>query len=482
MCGSNRPRAVRYPMHPMILLLAFCFASGTAAEAQTARDVPLQGSPTIKLGGSPNVEVLSHLDEWGYFRVGGIDIDQDPSRPYVYLHTWKEESGFDVLDVSDPRDPEVIHSWRFERRDQYEIGRGENIEHFVHDGRHYVAVPHETNPAGKVDADLCAVVFDVTGLPDGSTVREVARIREPDTVRGCIFVFPYEHSNGELYLFIAPDGVAEGSMPHIKIYEADALLSGTEDHGHVASVPVPTEELPLKREAVQSSHYHDFFVQYDVESGRDLVYAAGPGGFHIYDVSRPSEPGWVGSIGEGVLFGHTIVATSDSRYALTTNEMQHMPLRIWDIRSLLAGETDWISHHPEWVGSWIPDWRDVPHNMEVRYPYVFVASYEDGFQMFEMRDPARPQTVGWYYTCQCEHLTGFVSDEELAGPSVSDGALDLDVRNHDGLVVVSDLSTGFWALRVEGFHGWSGEDHGVPNLSSAQHWGRNPAEVTDSDR
>lgn len=428
------------------------------ASAQAGQHVPLQGSPAIKLGGSPNVEVLSHLDDWGYFEVGGIDIDQDPSRPYVYLHTWKGESGFDVIDVSDPREAEVIYSWRFERRDEYEIGRGENIEHFVLGDRHYLVVPHETNEAGGVDADLCAVVFDVTGLPDGSTVREVARIREPDTVRGCIYAVPYEHSDGELYLFIAPDGVVEGAMPHIKIYRAEEMVGGAEDHGYVASVPVPVEELPLRPDVLARRHYHDFYVQYDVDSGRDLIYAAGPGGFHIYDVTRPAEPSWVGSIGSGRLFGHTVVATSDSRYALTTNEMQHMPLRIWDIRPLLEGETDWISEHPEWVGSWIPDWRDVPHNMEVRYPYVFVASYEDGMQVFEMRDPANPKTVGWYYTCKRGHLTGFVSDDRLSGPSVSNCASDLDVRNHDGLIVVSDITSGVWLLELNGFHGWSAEN------------------------
>lgn len=444
-------------------------------QAQTPTHVPLAGSPSIKLGGSPNVELVAHLSEWEYFEVGGIDLDEDPSRPYVYLHTWKGESGFDVIDVSDPRAPEVIHSWRFERRDEYEIGRGENIEHFVRNGRSYLVVPHETNDEGGVDADLCAVVFDVTDLPDGSKVREVARIREPDTVRGCIFIFPYVHSSGKLYLFLAPDGVAEGAMPHIKIYDADELLAGAERWGYVGEVPVPLEELPLRPEAVQRQHYHDFFVQYDVESGRDVIYAAGPGGFHIYDVTRPSSPEWLGSLGEGTLFGHTVVATPDSRYALTTNEMQHMPLRIWDIRPLLDGETTWIRGRPGWLGSWIPDWRDVPHNMEVRWPYVFVASYEDGLQVFEMRDPAHPVTVGWYYTCQCKHLSGFVSDEELSGPSVSNGALDLDVRNRDGLIAVSDVATGVWLFRLNGFDGWKGSDYRVPNLSSVQHWEEGPA-------
>lgn len=442
--------------------------------AQSSTHVPMQGTPTIKLGGSPNVELLAHMSEWDYFEVGGIEFDDDPNRPYAYLHTWKGEGGLDVIDVSNPRQPEVIYSWRFERNDEYEIGRGENIRHFEHEGRTYVVVPHETNPAGGVDADLCAVIFDVTGLPDTSKVREIARIREPDVVRGCIFTMPYVHSSGKLYLFLAPDGVTEDAMPHIKIYDVDELVAGADDWGYVSNVPLPVDELPLKREYVQPSHYHDFYVQYDVERQRDVVYAAGPGGFHLYDVTQPTSPEWLGTLGRGVIGGHTVVATSDSRYALTTNEMQHMPLRIWDIRPILDGETDWIRERPGWVGSWIADWRTVPHNMEVRWPYVFVASYEDGLQVFSMRDPSRPVTVGWYYTCECEHLSGFVSDEELSGPSVSNGALDVDVRNRDGLIAISDVGTGVWFFRLNGFHGWDGNLYGVPNLSTEQHWEDGP--------
>lgn len=461
------------------LLPALTVAVPAASHAQGLSPEPQAGTPSIKLGGSPNVEVLAHLPRGGYFRVGGIDIDQDPARPYVYLHTWKDESGFDVIDISDPRNPEVILQWRFERANEYEIGRGENIQYFKRGDRHYVVLPHETNEAGGIDADLCAVVFDVTGLPDPSSVREITRIREPDVVRGCIYAVPYMHSDGRLLLFIAPDGVAKGTMPHVKIYDADRLLAGAEDWGYIGNVPLP-DNVELKEEVVQEEHYHDFYVQYDPEARRDRIYAAGPGGFHIYDVTRPEAPAFVGSVAEGRLFGHTIVATPDSRMAVTTNELQHLPLRIWDLTPLLEGEMERVEHHPEWLGSWTADWRNVPHNMEVRWPFVFVAAYEDGLQVFEMRDPAHPRTVGWYYTCQCGHLTGFVSDAQLRGPSVYNGALQLDVRNVDGLIALSDLNTGLWLFKLDGFDGWDGRDYGVPNLSSAQDWENGPTGATPS--
>ena len=50
------------------------------------------------------------------------------------------------------------------------------------------------------------------------------------------------------------------------------------------------------------------------------------------------------------------------------------------------------------------------------------------------------------------------------------GAFGVDIRNEDGLIVVSDMSTGFWTFRMEGFSGWNGEDWGMPDISSVQKW------------
>ena len=54
------------------------------------------------------------------------------------------------------------------------------------------------------------------------------------------------------------------------------------------------------------------------------------------------------------------------------------------------------------------------------------------------------------------------------------GALGVDVRNADGLIVISDMTTGFWAFKMEGFDGWNGHQWGMPNISSAQDWDNGP--------
>ncbi len=48
------------------------------------------------------------------------------------------------------------------------------------------------------------------------------------------------------------------------------------------------------------------------------------------------------------------------------------------------------------------------------------------------------------------------------------GAFGVDVRNDDGLIVVSDSTSGFWAFRMQEFGGWDGADWGMPDVSSAQ--------------
>ena len=39
-------------------------------------------------------------------------------------------------------------------------------------------------------------------------------------------------------------------------------------------------------------------------------------------------------------------------------------------------------------------------------------------------------------------MTGYVDEEHIDGPSVFSGAVELDVRNADGLIVVSDMQIG----------------------------------------
>ena len=43
------------------------------------------------------------------------------------------------------------------------------------------------------------------------------------------------------------------------------------------------------------------------------------------------------------------------------------------------------------ISAWTADWHDLSHNHEVRWPYVFVSAYEDGLQVFDLKDPKHPE-------------------------------------------------------------------------------------------
>ena len=106
---------------------------------------------------------------------------------------------------------------------------------------------------------------------------------------------------------------------------------------------------------------------------------------------------------------------------------------------------------------------------------MFVSGYEDGLQVFNMMDPTNPYTVGYYYTCNCAHESGWVGIREAPrGKTVYNGALAIDIRNSDGLIVMTDWETGLWAFHMDGFDGWNGRQWGMPNISSAQDWDRGP--------
>ena len=446
-----------------IAMLGLSLTSGLGAQNVPA---PAAG-PLIKLGGSPNVQVLSHLPLEGFFYNGGIDIEQEMSRPYAYVPLWLDKAGFVVIDLSDPTTPEIIYRWEIENAELHQFGRGETGKYFKTGDRYYYVKTTIFGTAGP-DPDLCAVVFDVTGLPDPDSVREVGRIRSPDIVTGCLSVFPYKHSDGRTLLLAGVRGATPGTEPHGKIYDMDRFVAGDADQGYVGPVPLP--DLGL---GPTNSAYHDLYAAYDIERGRDVVYGGGAGGFHMYDMTIPENLEYLGSISgtSGVQRGHTIITTPDNRYAVTQMEYQYAPMMIFDISPIQDGITQRISR-PQ--GAWIADWKNLAHNMEVRWPYVFVAAYEDGLQVFDMRDPTDPVTLGWHYTCQCTHQTGFGGGDRIRGTSVFNGAMEVDVRNEDGLIVVSDLNTGFWAFRLNGFNGWNGRDYGLPNVSSAQNWDFGP--------
>ena len=69
------------------------------------------------------------------------------------------------------------------------------------------------SPRAAMPVLLRRISFDVTGLPDTTKVKEVGRIRAPDTPGGFHEVYAYKHSDGRALVFTTTTGA------HANVYD-----------------------------------------------------------------------------------------------------------------------------------------------------------------------------------------------------------------------------------------------------------------------
>jgi len=420
---------------------------------------------TVMARGSDNIDVLGHLPLGGPLNVGDMDVEQEVARPYAYVGRMRYgtpgPTGMDIISIEDPERPTVLYEWRIEEQDLHTGLGGMDVKTFKLGDRYYVVQSFQYGQGGP-DFDLGAVIFDVTGLPDPSRVTEVARIREPLLPGGFHNIFVYKHSDGRALLF------ATTNSPNAHVYDLALVVDGASaEDALVGRVPIADSGDPT---VSPMGGYHDFYVAYHPDTDEDRFYGGGGAGYFIYDVTDPGEPELRITLTgiRGVPFGHTFTPSPDGRYVVAETEYEFAPLRIFDLKPALDGETRNINRP---ISAWTSDYRYVAHNHEVRWPFVFVSGYLDGLQIMNLQDPANPMTVGYYdtYIGPRENLNpgGVMGDYAT---SLYNGAFGVDVRNEDGLILISDFSTGFWTFRMDGFQGWNGEQWGMPNISSEQKW------------
>ena len=327
--------------------------------------------------GSDNIDVVAHLPLGGRVSAADNDIEQELSRPYAYVGRISNGGGgkgVDIIDLSDPGNPEVLYEWRIEEPELHLGLGGMDVKYFKVGGRYYVVQSLQFGQGGP-DSDLAAVVLDVTDLPDPSKVREVARMREPLMPGGFHNIFVYKHSDGRVLLFATVGG------PFANVYDLGMVVQGADAETALAGrVPVP-------QEAASGAGYHDFYVGYHPDTDQDRFYGGGTGGYYVYDVTDLENPALRISLtgASGVARGHTFTPSPDGRYVVAETEYQFAPLRIFDLKPALDGEVSNINRP---ISGWTADFNNLSHNHEVRWPLVFVSSYLDGVQ------PAGPHQPG----------------------------------------------------------------------------------------
>ena len=438
----------------MKYLLTLLFLVALVATPSSAQDTPWT---TLKPG-SDNITAEGHIPLGAPLNTMDMEVEQELSRPYAYVARGTvgagQVRGTDIISIADPANPKVLLRWRMENPDLHTGLGGMDIKYFKYAGRYYVV--QSTQFGQGPNSDLGAYILDVTGLPDPSKVVEVARIHEPDLPGGFHNIFIYKHSDGRVILLATINGAGAN------MYDLGKAVSGDVKGAFIGTVPIAVE---------QNGFYHDLYAAWHPDSGQDRFYGGGAGGYYVYNITDTDNPVLEFTMTgiTGVSWGHTFTPSPDGRYAITETEYQYAPLRMFDMKRAVDGEVENIRSP---ISAWTANWKNLVHNHEVRWPYVFVSGYHDGLQVFSMMDPENPKTVGYYDT-----YTG-PRDVGAMGGAVGNGAFGVDVRNADGLIVISDMSTGFWTFRMEGFNGWNGEDWGMPNISSVQNWDEESKEGT----
>ncbi len=408
--------------------------------------------------GTRNVKLVGHLPLGGLQpgpdgrpgrRTGDVELEQNLDRPYVYIARRFAPQGFDIIDLTHPARPRLLTSWQLPDEAPSTEAGTTDITYFMADGRTYVIQAFQFSE-GSALAEVGAVVIDVTDLPNTDGLREVARLTSP---MGFNSLFVYRHADGRTLL------LASGGAD-LQVYDLNILIQSGPENAQVTTLETPPQLDP------KAKGFDYAFAGFHPETQQDRLYGAGGGGYYVYDISDVKAPELLTSVSSAaVQRGQRIVPSPDGRYAVTSAAYRLSPLRIFDLQPGLDKSLKRIRTA---TGAWMADWRNYARQFEVRWPYVFVAARQDGLQIFNMRDATEPYTIGYYRT-----WTG-------PAPALKDRALDdtgagdVDVRNADGLIVVTDFNTGLWTFSLEGFQGWEGRGWGLPNVSSVQDWENGP--------
>src|SRR5207249_1869102 len=123
---------------------------------------------------SANIKIVGHL----VGRFEDIDVDQELSRPYVYMSNGRR-MGFDIVSVKDQSKPQVLYSWALENPELH-IGGAMSAMYLKSHGRYYLTQSYQFRDGQGPDQDLAMIVFDITNLPDTAKIKELKRIRVPE--------------------------------------------------------------------------------------------------------------------------------------------------------------------------------------------------------------------------------------------------------------------------------------------------------------
>ena len=397
---------------------------------------------------------------------GGRHRDRAGSRPALRLLCGFVNFDVQIYDISNPAAPKKIY--RLDDRESGAPPRHRRDGRQVLQDRQQVllrAVATSSCRAAPTPTSARSI-FDVTGLPDRARSRSSRGSAIPPSPGGFHNIFAYKHSDGRA-LYFATINQTEGAGLRSRQGRERRRLRRLARRRRAESDAVQADRrrrLPRLLRRLRPGHAPGQVLR----RGARRLFGVGR------DASRaPTQLFTITSLGMDI--AHTFTPSPDGRYAVTETEYQYTPLR--DLGSRARPDGQDAEHRPRRSAPGRPTGATWRTTTRCAGPTCSSSAYEDGFQVFDLKDPKHPKTDGWFYTCECEHEHGLRrhSGQRLAEhDSVEQGAFGVDVRNYDGLIVISDMRSGLWMFQLDGFNGWNGHDYGMPNISSVQDYDHGP--------
>jgi choice-of-anchor B domain-containing protein len=169
-----------------------------------------------------------------------------------------------------------------------------------------------------------------------------------------------------------------------------------------------------------------FYIHDSYTRGNVLFASAINDGFQaLLDMSDPASPRETSRFFTGGRFTHNSWLTRDGRYLFTTDERLGRPLEGWDLINPAS---------PRKVSEYIAAPNSIPHNVMVDGDRLLVAHYTEGVHLLDVRDPERPQVLGFYDTYTGSG-TGFF------------GCWGAYIFPGTNLIVASDINSGLYVLQ-----------------------------------
>ncbi len=339
---------------------------------------------------------------------------------------------------------------------------------FVQDGREYAVI-------GSWDGTH---FFDVTDPVNTVKVDYV-----PGTVTICqpapCIHRDYHDYNGYLYMVTDEDPLSTMQIVDLRslpdsvtlVYESNTLFSrshnifidsssarlytcgGNNNNGlRVFSLANPINPVEIANYATPGGYVHDVYVRNDT-----AFLNAGGMGLYVYDYADIANPVLLGSMqsvedpySPDPAYNHSGWLTDDGNTYVLAYETDGVDVYILDVSDLSnITVIDSVTSDG--------DTAAIPHNPIIRGSYAYVSYYSDGIYIYDISNPANTTIAGYYLT--------------QVGPGSGVSAWGIYPLLPSGIVLVSDIATGFWVLDaskaavvdVPVFNGESGLLHVYPN-------------------